>query len=107
MNVYQLLSDYMTKSAGVVQAIVDPQVPSTFKMYLASQYEVGVTLLQRILKDFDQPDAEQLAQHLDELINVQQAVQQSVDLMPPQPPPPEGGQPPPEGEQSVQQPPGA
>jgi len=96
-NVYHIMSDFMTKSAGMVQAIVDPQVPSDFKNYLIAQYEVGVMLLQRILKDFDQPDAEKLAEHLDKMIDLEKAVKMSIDLQqqpPPQPQQPPGGQPP-------------
>ena len=101
-----MMSDFMTKSAGMVQAIVDPQVPSDFKNYLIAQYEVGVMLLQRILKDFDQPDAEKLAEHLDKMIDIEKVVQMSIDKQPPQPQPPPQGQPPQGGGQPMpQQPP--
>jgi len=92
-NVYHMMSDFMTKSAGMVQAITDPMTPSDFKLYLIAQYEIGVSLLQRILKDFDQPDAEKLARDLDEMVDLNKLVQTSADLMPPQPPqgqPPQG-----------------
>ena len=93
MNVYHIMSDFMTKSAGMVQAIVAPQTPSDFKKYLISQYGVGVSLLQKILRDFDQPDTEKLVPELDEIINLEKAKATSIDLMQ-QGQPPTGGQPP-------------
>ena len=85
MSVYHMLSDFMTKSAGMVQAIVDPLTPAQFKKYLISQYEVGVSLMQRILKDSDQPDVENLAKNLDELIDLEEAMSRTAENAPPMP----------------------
>ena len=88
ITVYHMLSDYMTKNAGVVEAIMSQEVPSDFKRYLISQYEIGITLIRRIMEDFDQADPESLAVSLDEVIDVAAAIQNSIDLMPPPPPQP-------------------
>jgi len=93
--VYTMLSDWMTKNAGIIQAIVSPAVPSVFKAWLAHQYESGVKLVRRIMDDYDIRDA-------DELISVmppdvlKRAIAQSVDLMQ-APPGSETGEPPPPG----------
>ena len=91
MSVYHMLSDFATKSAGMVQVIVDPLTPAEFKKYLIAQYEIGITLMQRILKDSDQIDAENLAKHLDEMISIEAAMARTAENAPP-PPPPEAGQ---------------
>lgn len=105
MTVYNLLSDYMTNSAGMVQAIMSQEIPSDFKKWLIAQYEVGVTVVRRILEDFDQQDAESLALALDKVIDIQSALQNSVDNLPPRPPEAGGGgEPPPaptQGQQGV------
>ena len=84
MTVYHLLSDYMTKSAGMVEAILSPQVDSKFKEWLIAQYEIGVTLIRRIMEDFDMADAQSLAMKLDQVIDVAAAIEASIDLMPPE-----------------------
>jgi hypothetical protein len=109
MTVYQMMTDYMTNSAGIVQAILNEQVPSEFKKWLSASYEIGVTIMRRILEDFDQQDAESLAFALDKIIDIDAAIQSSYDLMPPELPEggnggaggplpvPQGGQIPPQG----------
>lgn len=84
MTVYHLLSDYMTKSAGMVEAILSVDVQSEFKQWLIAQYEVGVTLIRRIMEDFDQADAQSLALALDQVIDVNAAIETSIDLLPPE-----------------------
>lgn len=85
MTVYQMMTDYMTNSAGMVQAILSEEVPSQFKTWLTAQYEIGVTVMRRILEDFDQQDAEDMALALDKIIDIKAAIKNSFDLMPQQP----------------------
>lgn len=96
LTVYQILSDYMTKSAQSVQALTNPQVPSDFKKYIAATNRVGVKILLKILKDFDMIDAEDLVVDMTKEMDVQGLVMKSADLQPPRPPqgPPGGGGPP-------------
>lgn len=86
MTVYNLLSDYMTNSAGMVQAITSQETPSEFKKWLIEQYGIGVTVVRRILEDFDQQDAESMALALEKVVDINAAIQNSVDLLPPPPP---------------------
>lgn len=91
--IYGMMSEWMTSNAGMVQSILDREkVPSEFKKWLSAQYEIGVKLMRRIMEDFEQADAEELALSLDKIIDVDAAIQASFDLMPePEPEPePEG-----------------
>jgi len=87
LTVYQLLSDYMTKIAGMVQAVVSPQVPSDFKRFLLKSAEVSATVVERILEDFDLRDAENLVVDATKTIDTEKAIAMSPDLQPPPPPP--------------------
>ncbi len=92
LTTYQLLSEWATKNAGMVQAMCNPQVPSDFKKWLQAQYGVGVKLITRILDDFDQRDAEGLVVSLEDTFDVEKNIANSMDLMPPPPPPGQPGQ---------------
>ena len=86
----------MTSNAGMVQSILDTEkVPSEFKKWLAAQYDIGVKLMRRIMEDFEQADAEELALSLDKIIDLDAAIKASFDLMPEPPPEPEPEMPPP------------
>lgn len=106
--IFGMMNQWMTENATMVQSILDKNVPSEFKKWLAAQYDIGVTMMRRVLEDFEQADAEELALALEKIIDVDAAIQASVDLLPPEPqqPPPEqtGGQP--QVQQSTAQPSG-
>lgn len=91
LTLYQLLSDYYTKTAGIVQAITDPSLPPDFKKFLISIIEKGDKRIEKILEDFDERDAEQYVVNLNEVIDIE------ANLNPP--PPPE--MPPGQGEQPM------
>ena len=95
MTVYGLVSDFKTKAAGVVQAIVNPQVPSYFKVWGLTEYKSSLTLVRRILDDFDIRDADTLLIDLEKIPGLEQCIQNSIDLQPPPPQPMTGpdGQP--------------
>ncbi len=108
MTLYSLLSDYYSKTAGMVQAILDPNVPSEFKKFLTSIIDKGDKRLDQIMKEFDQVDGESYLVNLQETIDIAGAIENSVDLRPPAPEPeppvppgpnpgPPGPQPPPVG----------
>lgn len=87
LTLYQLLSDYYTKTAGMVQAITDPALPPDFKKFLISVVEKGDRRIEKILDDFDERDSEQYLVNIDEVIDI------NANLNPPMPPPGmEGGQ---------------
>ncbi len=91
LALYHLMSDYYTKTGQMVQAIVSPKVPSEFKKFLISIIEKGDKRIDNILRDFDQVDSESDQVNIGEVIDVQKAIAQSVDLMPPRPPMPPPG----------------
>jgi hypothetical protein len=95
MTVYGLVSDFKTKAAGVVQAIVNPQVPSYFKVWGLTEYKSSLTLVRRILDDFDIRDADTLLIDLEKIPGLEKCIQNSIDLQPPPPQPMTGpdGQP--------------
>jgi hypothetical protein len=82
LTLYQLLSDYYTKTAGMVQAIINPQVPPDFKKYLLGAMKSGQLLLDQIVGDFGRKDAEALVIDISKTIDLQKAAQ----APPPQPP---------------------
>lgn len=79
LTAYQLLSDYYTKTAGMVQAIVSPGPSPAFKKYLMTVMAIGGDLLRGILEDLGLRNAEELMPELekDQAI-IQEAIQSSV-----------------------------
>jgi hypothetical protein len=92
LTAYQLLSDYYTKTAGMVQALVSPGLSPAFKQYLMMVMMIGGNLLRGILEDMGMKNAETLMPELEKNpMLIQEMIQSS--MMPPPPPPggPEGG----------------
>ncbi len=88
-QVYGLISDFMTKTASMAQALVNPLVPPAFKKVLMEANKIGVDVVREILLDFDKNDAENLVLDLSKII-----LPQDMTQPPPMPPP---GMPPPGG----------
>jgi len=88
LTLYQLLSDYYTKTAGMVQAVCDPSLPPDFKKFLISVVEKGDRRIEKILDDFDERDSEQY------LVNINEVIDVDANLNPPPPPQMPPGQPP-------------
>jgi len=78
--VYQLLSQYLTNLASMIQAIVDAGVHPEMKKFILEISETGRKIVTRILEDFDIADADDLLKPLNEVIDLQNA------LMNPNPP---------------------
>jgi hypothetical protein len=92
LEIYTMLSDYYTKSASVVQALVNPAVPPGFKKYLLDVDRASSKVLTDILRDFDRPDAEDIVVSAGETVP-----QEAMQPPPPMAPPgetPQGGMPP-------------
>jgi len=100
LTIYQILSDYMTKMAGMAQVLENVQVPSGFKQLIVDANKISVKLLSRLLEDFEIKDAEDLVLDIEKSIDTEKAIARSIDLMPP---PPQGG----EGEEPPVAPQGA
>jgi len=99
---YQLMSDYYTKTAQMLQGIMSPQVAPDFKRFLIDTSVASGELLKDILRDFEELQPEK------RIIELNQYVQpQDLQPPPPQPPPQQQGQPgqqgPPEGQPGGQQ----
>ena len=84
MTVYQILKDYMTGIVGMGQFITNEMVPSSFKMLLVKANEVSAKMLTRVFDDFDVRDAEDLVLDISEIIDIQKALKQSIDMIPPE-----------------------
>jgi hypothetical protein len=93
LTLYQLLSDYFTKVAGMLQAF--PQVPPAVQEFITKIIGIGGKLMKRIVRDFGNVDADELVPDEDD-INLQQ-----MRMPPQQPRPPQG---PPQGAPNVQRP---
>jgi len=92
LTIYQILSDYMTKIAGMAQLLENPQVPSGLKQLMVDANKISVTLLKRLLEDFEIKDADDLVLDIEKSIDTKTAIQKSIDKMPPKPPQGGGGQ---------------
>jgi hypothetical protein len=84
MTVYQILKDYMTGIVGMGQFITNQMVPSDFKKLLIKANEVSAKMLTRVFDDFDVRDAEDLVLDISEIIDIQKALAQSIDMIPPE-----------------------
>jgi len=82
MQVYQLLSDFMTKIGGMAQMITSPQVPSDFKKVLIDGSNKSVLILNKILENFpDMKDSKNLIMDITEAIDTEKMIQQSADII--------------------------
>jgi len=82
MQVYQLMSDFMTKIAGMAQMLTSPQVPSGFKKVLFDANDKSVKILNKILENFpDLKDAESLILDIRNDVNEEEAIAQSADVI--------------------------
>jgi hypothetical protein len=92
LNEYMLLSDYMTKLAGMGQMLVNPNVPSDFKKLIIEANNISVRVMKKVLEDFDAVDADVLVLDMARVMDVQKLLQMSIDNHPPQPSPGQPGQ---------------
>jgi len=101
---YQLLSDYMTKMAGMVQMLTSPQVPSEFKKFLALANDVSSRAVEKVMSNFEDTEPESTVVDIRKVVDVEKCIMMSADLIAQQQamaggPPGQGamGQPPPPG----------
>jgi hypothetical protein len=103
LAIYQLISDYMTKMATMIQVVVDSKAPSDLKRVVYEANRISVNVLTQILRDYDVPDPEAMVLDLEKVTDKERLIADSPDLQPEkppeQPPPQEPPQPggPPEG----------
>lgn len=78
---YQLLSDYLTKNAGMAQMLTSPGVPSEFKKYLLQADLVGSRAVEKVLENFDDQEKQSQVVSMAKVMDVQKCVMNSVDLI--------------------------
>ena len=90
---YQMTSDYDTKLAGMVQAVLDPNTPPPMKEFLFQVSQQGFRILTEFLDDLGKKDSKSL------IPQISPEMMQAAMSQPPPPPqgPPGQGGPPPEG----------
>lgn len=81
--VYQMLSDFYSKTAGMVEALLSPDVPPEFKKFLLSIMEKGDERIEKVLEDFDQADAEMYRVNISKTIDVKKALAMKPPPLPP------------------------
>ena len=94
MQKYQMLSDYYTKLAGMVQAMVSPMVPPPFKMFVIRATEIAEKLMEDVLRDMDTLNPDDLVMNMMDIFG-EEGLMQAMQPPPPMPQPggPSGGQP--------------
>jgi len=65
LTLYQMLSDYFTKMAGMLQAM--PMLSPGMQQFIAKVITIGSKLLKRIVRDFGNLDADELVPDLDDI----------------------------------------
>jgi len=83
LAVYNLMSDYMTKVAGMANLLVQPEVPKAMKDVIMEANRISVEVLRGILRDYEKSDAESLVLDLAKI----DSIIESLNAPPPQPPP--------------------
>ncbi|MEE9510460.1 MAG: hypothetical protein V3V81_08200 [Candidatus Bathyarchaeia archaeon] len=68
LTVYQMLSDDMTKAAGMAQMLENPNVPDGFKKLIIDANRIRVKILTRVLDDFNIKDADDLVLDIEKSI---------------------------------------
>ena len=98
MAQYQMYSDYMTKAQSIVQAFTSPEVPSEAKKTFIEANRIGVEIMKRISRDFDERDPDNLVYDPFKVVDINKCLMQSADIIAQQQsqqgqpgPPPEGG----------------
>ena len=80
LTLYQLLSDYYTKLAGMIEMMLNPNVPPDMKPFLQRISQISEKLMERIVRDFGNVDAESLVESIPDEV-MQQAIMQQVQQM--------------------------
>ena len=81
LTIYQLLSDAATKLFGMVQAITSGQMPTVMVEYVLKWANVTETLLERVLKDFNQPDSKSLVVDTPDPQKIMEAIKEAQQKM--------------------------
>lgn len=82
MNIakYQILSDYMTKMGGMVEAFTNPMVNSEFKKFILEVNNIGSTVLNAVMEDFDERSPQAIVPDMNKILDVQKNMMMSQDI---------------------------
>lgn len=80
LTLYQILGDYYTKLAGMVEMLLNPQVPPDMKPLFVEWSKIFEKLMERIVRDFGNVDAESLVRSIPEE-TLKQGLQQQMQMM--------------------------
>jgi hypothetical protein len=80
LTLYQLLGDYYTKLAGMVETLLNPNVPPDMKPLFIKWSKTFEKLMERIVRDFGNVDAESLVDSIPEEM-LDQALMQQMQQM--------------------------
>jgi len=82
MNIakYQILSDYMTKLATMVEAFTNQGVPSDMKKFILAVNDMGVKILNDVMEDFDERSPEEVVPDLRNVVDVEKNIMMSPDI---------------------------
>ena len=58
LTLYQFFRDYLTKTAGMVQAASNPMLPQPMRQFMVEAAGIGTRLMKKIVDDFGVKDAE-------------------------------------------------
>jgi len=78
---YQLLSDYMTKMAGMVQMLTSTQVPSEFKKFLALANDVSSRAVAKVMSNFEDTEPESTIVDIRKVVDVEKCIMMSADII--------------------------
>lgn len=78
---YQLLTDYITKLAGMAQQMSSPMVPSEFKKFLLYINDLGARAITRIMQNFDETEADAMTADLRKAMDMSKCLIESADMI--------------------------
>jgi hypothetical protein len=78
---YQLLSDYMTKMAGMAQMLSSPQVPSDFKKFIMQANDVSSRAIAKVLENFEDTEPDSTVVDISKSMDVNKCIAQSADII--------------------------
>lgn len=77
---YQLLKDYLTGMMGMVQLMVNPQVPSDAKKFTMQVNDVGARAITKVLENFEDTEPESTVVDIRQSVDVEKCIQNSIDI---------------------------
>jgi len=80
LALYQLINDYNTKLAGMIQFLTDPKIAPELKKFMYDVAEKGAVLIKRIVRDFGSSEADSLVSVIGDSVKLENI--QKIPYMP-------------------------